>query len=83
MYNPYQNPQAMGMPPKHLATMLATLMLNKRLQQGANRPTPIPQAIGMPMPGQNPQDGGRGGNRMAQLAQMQMSMNGPRSPMGY
>ena len=79
MTMPYQGPQAMGMSemgpqaganppkPKHLMTMLATLMLNKRLQQRQTPPGP-------PM-GANPATmGAPNVNRMQQLAQMQLNM---------
>lgn len=60
-----------GIPPKHLMTMLATLMLNKRLQQGGPR-QPVP-----------PQDDMRGmaGHRMADLARMQLMMGRQRPRM--
>lgn len=62
-----------GMPPKQLMQMLATLMLNKRLQQnGGPPPGPPMDPMSMQMPDQMPpQDGPQG--KMAQLAQMLMA----------
>lgn len=72
-----------GMKPKHLMSMLATLMLNSRLQNQGKQQGAMPSPVGMPLPGQNPDNGGAGGNRMAQLAQMQLNMRGPKPPMSY
>lgn len=69
---PAPPPRRSGIPPKHLMTMLATLMLNKRLQQRAptTQPTPLSQP-GMQEPG----------NRMADLARMQLTMGRQKPPM--
>lgn len=62
--------QGMNSPPRQLLSLLATLILNRRLRQGGmNQP---PQ-VGLPNAGQG---------RMADLARMQMNMQGRRPP-GY
>lgn len=83
MMDPGMGQSQPAMQPKHLMTMLATLMLNKRLQQGQKQQGAMHNPVGMPLPGQNPNDGGAGGNRMAQLAQMQLNMGGRKPPMTY
>lgn len=63
--------KGMNSPPRQLLSLLATLILNRRLQQGGmNRP---PQ-LGAPNAGQG---------RMADLARMQMNMQQGRRPPGY
>lgn len=59
---------AQSRPPKHLMTLLASLMLNRRLQQ---RP---PISMAPPVPTAD-------GNRMAELARMQLGLGRPRPPM--
>lgn len=57
-------------PPKHLMTILATLMLNKRLQQRrAQTVDPMMQQQASPQ-----------GNRMAELARMQLNMGSRQGP---
>lgn len=69
-------PQAGSRPPKHLMTMLATLMLNQRLQQrGGSAPiNPGMQPPGMRAPVAPAQ------NRMAELARMQLNSGGGQRP---
>ena len=54
-------------PPKELMSMLATLMLNSRLQQGGQKSRPPRPQMSM------------GQGRMSELANMQLGLNAPRS----